>query len=93
MTRNRFLAALLGTALGLAAAGPAAAKDDDLKRLILVGQDGDKSYFAVTCKDGFKSSVSEGAEGVCTISRKGEKRCNKTWTLMQAGHYACKAPR
>ena len=84
---------LLAAVLVAAAATAASAQDKGLHRLTSGGLDGNVRTYVARCLDGTSGTVemSGDTEQICAIAQGGQRRCDRDWTLMQAGQYACNA--
>ena len=87
--KHLFAAALLATAT-LAAT----AQEKGLHRLISGGMDGNVRTYVARCLDGTSGTVEMTGvdEQICATAQGGQRRCDRAWTLMQAGRHACNAP-
>jgi hypothetical protein len=84
---------LLAAVLLATAAAAANAQDKGLHRLTSGGMDGNVRTYVAHCLDGTSGTVemSGDSEQICAIAQGGQQRCDRAWTLMQAGQYACNA--
>lgn len=74
-------------------AAATAAQEGAVKRIIPGGQDGDRSYYTVSCGDSVRASVIvEHDRGqVCALPLGAERRCQADWTIESAAASACKS--
>ena len=81
--------ATLATALVLGTS--ASAQDGAVKRIIPGGQDGDRTYYNVSCWNDVRVSVivEQAKARVCAQPRRGQPRCQKDWPIEQAAAHAC----
>jgi len=91
---SKELVATLATAVLLSATSAAAAQSGGVKRIIPEGQDGDYTFFAVTCTSKQRVSVvvDQTIARVCAQRRDAKPRCEKDWPIEQAAAYACASP-
>lgn len=84
---------LLAAVLVATAAVAANAQDRGLHRLTSGGLDGTVRTYVARCLDGTSGTVEMlgDSEQICAIAQGGQRRCDRAWTLMQAGQYACNA--
>lgn len=77
--------ALAQTSAGTGAAYGAA------KRIIPGGQDGDYTYYTVSCSNKARVSVivEQSKSRVCAQPRRGQPRCLTDWPIEQAAAHAC----
>ena len=76
-------------ALGMLSLAAGAAKPVSIGNF---GEDGEETYYEVTCSDNSRGTVIEkkDPEQVCAYPAEGQARCNKFWTVKVAAEHACK---
>ena len=90
---KHILAAVVVAAAAAAANAQDNVQDKGLHRLTSGGLDGNVRTYVARCLDGTSGTVemSGDSEQICAIAQGGQQRCDRAWTLMQAGQYACNA--
>ena len=81
------------TAATLVLCAAAAAQEEPVKRIIPDGQDGDRSYYTVSCRDAVRASVivEHDRDQVCALPLGAARRCQADWTIESAAASACKS--
>ncbi len=84
----------LATAAILLSSAAMAAPGSLAKRINRGGNDGDRTYYTATCRDGGRASiyVVHKTEQTWAVPRNGKPKCTKEGTLRDAAEAACKAP-
>ena len=87
--KKLILNTLLFAALGLASLAVGAAKPVSIGNF---GEDGDETYYEVTCSDNTRGTVIEKKDPaqVCAYPAEGQAKCSKHWTVKKAAEKACK---
>lgn len=66
--------------------------DENVKRILDRGRDGDVNYYQVMCADNTMTSitVTDQPPAICAQAINGQEVCDSRWTLNQAAAEACK---
>ena len=82
--------ALAGTAM---AQSSGKTSENPVRRLILVGADGDETYYNVRCRNNTVGSiiVYSGKQEVCATPQGGQETCKGSWSLPRAASASCGA--
>lgn len=94
---TKTILATLATALVLSTAalaqnsGVGSGVNGAVTRIIPGGQDGDHTYYTVSCANKLRVSVivEQATSSVCAQPRRGEPRCQQDWPIEQAAAHAC----
>ena len=102
IARNMIAGTLVGVVLGTLSAGfatsasaqasrPATAQTSNLRQILPGSSDGKQTRYVVQCLDRSRGMVfvKEGQDTYCTMAPGGKERCNKNWSLKDAGQSAC----